>query len=412
MRIGEFAEKFGLNVSTVRFYVNHGLLVPGRKNEQYYFDRQCMDDMKTILQYKQYHFTIEEIQLLMFLEKTSRFKDDLVLELFAEILKRKHTELISEREELDNCIEQLQNEISSLPDITNEENIVKGIPFSFIPNLYCPHCQIPLTLDSASIAEGYLNNGELICSCGYKALIENGELICEDHCDDTPFKSFENVESVLAMHEQFSSNYRMLIEKAYIYMYNQIANRPEDPQMIMSGPFQFNFLLSFIEKLGKKNTYVIVDPSKKRIEKMRMYLSEIQCNIVFIAGDLAGIPIRKKSIDIYLDDYSLTNSIFTFNDFNAACISGLMKRHGRIAGIFNSYRQAPASLDNFRHLQPDFEPKMMSLGNFKSLWQQNGIEVKNMKSIGFTTKNEKDYEQDVIGEQTEILAYYAEKSSL
>ena len=66
MKIGEFANKFGLNVSTVRYYINNGLLIPVKKEEQYEFDKNCEEDMKNILKYKGYHFTIEEIQLLFF----------------------------------------------------------------------------------------------------------------------------------------------------------------------------------------------------------------------------------------------------------------------------------------------------------------------------------------------------------
>ncbi|NLD20221.1 MAG: MerR family transcriptional regulator [Clostridiales bacterium] len=409
MKIGEFAKKFNTNISTVRYYVNHGLIVPSKKSEHFDFDKGCAKDMETILRYKHYYFSIEEIQLLLFLERTSRFKDDVILDLCAGIMEKKKSELIKERRNLDESITKLQAEIEMLPDVPEAANFIKGIPFSFIPNLYCPHCQVPLKLDSASISDGYLVSGELWCSCGYKSTIKDGILLCEKHYEDTPFKSFKNIESIICMLEDFSSTYRMLVEKSYIYIHNKIEKHLKEPGLILSGPFQFNFLLSFIERLDKKNTYVIVDPSKRRIEKMWKYLNELSCDIVFIAGDLSDVPIRNSSVDVYLDDYSVTNSLFTFNTFSAEKISELLKRSGIVTGVFGSYKKAPKSLTSFRDIQPDFEPKVMTLNNLKYCWHQSGIGMKEVKSIGFTSSSEKDYSHDVPGEQLEIVAYFAEK---
>ncbi|HUM55603.1 MAG TPA: MerR family transcriptional regulator, partial [Bacillota bacterium] len=269
MKIGEFANKFGLNASTVRYYINNGLLVPAKKAEQYEFDRDSEEDMKNILKYKSYHFTIEEIQLLFFLQKTSRFKDDVVLGLCSDLLKKKRKELMAEKKEMEAHILSLENEIEGMPKTVSPKETKTGIPFSFIPYLYCPVCKEPLKLDSASMAEGTLLSGELWCECGYNAGIKEGMILCGKHYEDTPFKAFENIESVMAMVDQFSPAYRKLIDQTNLYMYNQIHEDLENPKIIMTGPFTLNFLLAYIDKLNKKNTYIISDPSKKRLEKIK-----------------------------------------------------------------------------------------------------------------------------------------------
>ena len=409
MRIGEFAARFDLNISTVRYYVNNSLLIPKRKNGQYFFDKQCVRDMETILRLKNYYFTIDEIQLFMFLEKTSRFKDDVILELCREILEKKKSELIRQRNSIDECITEIDSEIDTLPVVEPDTGGAKGIPFSFIPNLYCPHCNEPLKLDSASISDGYLNSGELWCGCGYRARIDNGILICEGSLEGTPLKSFENIETVLAMRDQFSPRYRSLIEKTYSYMYNRILKGEDEQRFILTGPLQLNFLLSFIEKLGKNNVYIVVDPSIKKLEKMHTYLNETGCNIVYMAGTMDEIPVRNNSVDIYVDDYCLANCIFTKNEFNAKRIYGLLKRKGIVTGIFGNYAKAPRSLSRFSEFDKDFDPKKMSLNNFKTIWRTAGFNIRELKSAGFTSEREKDYEQDVLGEQLEVLGYYAEK---
>lgn len=149
----------------MRFYVNNGLLVPSKKNDQYEFDRQCIEDMKKILEYKAFHFSLEEIQLLFFLEKTSRFQDEVVLEVCTKILKTKKQELQESRKELDQAIEALNLEIERLPVSVSDDSPGVGIPFAFIPYLSCPHCQMPLKLDAASLSNGFLLKGELWCDC-------------------------------------------------------------------------------------------------------------------------------------------------------------------------------------------------------------------------------------------------------
>jgi len=407
MKIGEFAKKFDLNVSTVRYYVNNGLLVPDKKNEQYNFGSDCVNDMENILKYKSYHFTLEEIQLLFFLEKTSRFKDEVVLDLCAKLMKSKRSELKKEQQELGERIASLEEDINGLPKTPDIDSQYSGVPFSFIPYLYCPKCGIPLKLDSAKIAEGYLQEGRLWCECGYEAAIENGLIMCAEHYDETPMKTWKNVDSVIALPEEFSPEYRKLLSRAHQYMYNHIPTDPEDPQMIMVGPFTHNFFLAFIDKLGKNNIYVVIDPSRKRIEKLRQYLSESSYNIVYVVGGLDEFPVKKNFADIYIDDWSTTNMMFTFNKFNGEKIGPLLKRTGRVTGVYADYRSAQKGLANFKKQQPGFKPEKMTFSGLKYSWQQGGMKVNETKSMGFTSENSPDYPQDVLGEKVELLAYTA-----
>lgn len=64
MKIGDFAAKYGLNITAVRYYVDKALLTPERKNNQYIFNKTCMEDMEKILKYKSFNFSLEEIELL------------------------------------------------------------------------------------------------------------------------------------------------------------------------------------------------------------------------------------------------------------------------------------------------------------------------------------------------------------
>lgn len=409
MKISAFAKKFALNVSTVRYYINNGLLVPSKKNEQYEFGQECIKDMEQILEYKKFHFSLEEIQLLFFLEKASRFQDEVVLEVCADILQAKKKELIEEREELNAAIDDLELEISKLPVSVSHNHSKFGIPFSFIPYLYCPHCQTPLKLDSASLSEGSLQKGELWCDCGYKAKIEDGLILCEEFGQESPFKAFTNIDSVFAMMQEFSTGYRMLIAKAYLWMYNQMSPQLETPPYIMAGPFTFNFLLEYIEKLGDQHTYIIVDPSLKRIEKIKQYLSNEPYNIIYIAGDPSQAPIRHGQVDLYIDDFSTSNYRFTYNSFATEQIAPLLCKKGHVVGIFTTYEKAPTSLQNFKLDHPDFDPGKMTLPGLKFCWEKEGVQFCEKKSLGETNTTEKHFSRNLLGEPIQVWGYCAEK---
>lgn len=409
MKISAFADKFNVNVSTVRHYVNSGLLLPDRKNGQYFFDEESEEDMKNILKYKNYHFSLEEIQLLFFMEKASRFKDKVVLDVCSEILKNKREELIKEREELAQHIQSLESDIAGLPEVNTVDNVKWGVPFPFIPYLYCPKCQIPLELDNARISNNYLYSGHLKCHCGYTACIEDGIIVSGEKVHDTPFKAFENIESVMALKDEYSHQYRGFIAKTYLYMRDSIHTEDERPQIILAGPFTFNFLLECMDKLGAHNTFIIADPSIKRINKLKNLFSDMDCHIIYYAGETKDIPMKHKSVDTYIDDWSTVNMMFTFNEFNTKLIAPFLKKNGRIAGIYADYKNAPRSLNNFKEDNSDFIPGKMKFSRLKTDWEINNVKITEKKFIGQTNENEKHFPRDEVGESIEVYGYTAKK---
>lgn len=411
MKIGAFARKFNMNISTVRYYINNGLLAPNKTQGQYEFDAECISDMEKISKYKSYNFSLEEIQLLFFMEKASHFKDEVVIEVCSDVLKNKRESLIEERENLTKIIGDIEKDIESLPDLSNEDTPESGVPVSMIPYLCCSGCQLPLKLDSASLSNGKIQKGNLSCECGYTAVITNGIILCSDFTEETPFKAFENIDSVMAIKDQFSPIYRKLIAKAYIWMYNQIVNQVVGTNYIMAGPFTFNFMLKYIEKLGKDNVFIIFDPSLKRIKKFKKYLSSKKYNTVFIVGEPAHLPIKHGTIDFYIDDYSTVNSLFTYNTFSTEKIAPLLKSSGEIVGIFTSYLNAAKSVRNFKKKHPNFLPEKMTFSGLKYQWSLMGVELLEEKAIGETSPNELDFPQNVIGETIEVLGYHAKKNT-
>ncbi len=52
MRIGEASKRSGVPVSTIRYYIRRGLIVPDGEGTQYLFDEQDCHTLERIVQFK------------------------------------------------------------------------------------------------------------------------------------------------------------------------------------------------------------------------------------------------------------------------------------------------------------------------------------------------------------------------
>lgn len=179
----------------------------------------------------------------------------------------------------------------------------------------------------------------------------------------------------------------------------------------MAGPFTLNFLFEYIDKLGKGNTYIIFDPSLDRIKKIKKYLGTRGYSIVYIVGKPENLPLKQASVDLYIDDYSTVNALFTYNDFLVHQLAPLLKKGCEVAGIFTTYQRAPESLKNFKQLHPNFEISKMTLKGLLNQWQREGVAIVEEKSIGVTSLSEIHFQQNKLGEQVEVHGYFAKKQA-
>ena len=189
-RFSDFAKKYDMNVTAVRYYIENALLTPQRKNNQYIFDQSCIEDMDKILEYKECGLTLEEIELMFFLEKTSKFQDETILQIVQDLFEEKINVFKEEQAKIQKSIELLEGQLKKFSSIQvqKQDEGTDGIPFSFIPYLYCPKCGVPLSMDNTKIQNGHLYEGEMTCGCGYHAVISEGVILCDDH--DTLIKRF------------------------------------------------------------------------------------------------------------------------------------------------------------------------------------------------------------------------------
>lgn len=415
MKIGKFAEKFGVNPSTVRFYIRSGLLDPERNNGQYLFNEDCVSAMEAVLRYKEFGFSLEEIQLLLFVQRAARFQDGMLLEICEALLEERKEQLIQECGRLNRCIEAIEAEIRGDrirrdrkdPALSDPEEKSSGVPLAFLNYAACPGCGGTLSLSGARIGRGTVESGLMECRCGYRAEIREGILLCEGHEDDAMLAAFDNVDPLKSFVEEVSVEFLSIAEKVYQWIYQELRAAGTLPGVILTGPFNVNFLYEYLEKLGRQNLYIVVDPSRKKIERMRQNLMRLSgYSVVFIAGKPGSIPLRKGCADLFVDDFVTVNSLFVYDDFGVGDLAGFLKPgRGMVLGLFLLYQKTPRSLRNFLRYHPGFSPEKMKFSRLKQQWLRGGVLVDKEKIMGRTSGEEKHFPQNVVGEQLEIQAY-------
>lgn len=156
MKIGKFAKNFNIPISTVRYYIDMGVLIPNKNNTQYLFTPNDLNEMKIILELKELRFTLDEIRDFL---QILRLYDNRDVDMYSHLLSlydNKKNQLSAELTEIKKTIQIINEKIKECKIIKRNQNNYRGIPLSFISYLACPKCGIPFTLDQVKIHENFI----------------------------------------------------------------------------------------------------------------------------------------------------------------------------------------------------------------------------------------------------------------
>ena len=111
MTIRQMCDAFGVTARTLRFYESRELLSPERRGQHRLYDRHDRGRLKLILRGKRFGFSLEEIrQLLELYDPRGDNATQLAAALDAS--RCRLTDMIRQREELDQAIDELNAQIA------------------------------------------------------------------------------------------------------------------------------------------------------------------------------------------------------------------------------------------------------------------------------------------------------------
>lgn len=175
MKIGEFAKKTNWNESTIRYYINHGLLGPSRKNGQYVFEEHDLHVAQRINELKEAGLSLEEISKFLLPLLLSEGFNEVFADEQKDILKRKLQEIQKEQEALARQTDRIQRMLQEKPVLSNK---LTGFPLEALSYLRCPLCGEELKLKDGVLDRNGVSSAKLCCSACREELVIIDGILC------------------------------------------------------------------------------------------------------------------------------------------------------------------------------------------------------------------------------------------
>ncbi len=374
MKIGKFAKKNNLTVDTVRYYVELGLLLPEKVNNQFSFDDKCQKDLEEIINLKNMRFSISQIQSIFSTRRFTKLINDEELNYYISFFENKKNELIKEKKEIDKSIDKIDKKIENIKNNYEKRNIDLGIPVSFLPKISCPKCHKNLNLVKGNIENNQIFNGEFNCECGYKAKVEDGILITEDAETYIP-ENLEKDNPGNIFVKKTNMSFANLIYKGMSWIYKRLNQIDlKDINILEIGTGSGFFLKKLIESLDETSVYIAIDNNLEFLKSAKKYLQAIgkKVNIVFIACDFKEIPLKDNTCDILLDVYGTADDSLNKEFYPVRDTKHLLKNKGIWYGTYIHFNDNSKTLNTINResrekYKSDFIRKSFASNGFEEL---------------------------------------------
>lgn len=307
MKIGKFAEKYGVTLDAVRYYLERGLLVAQKRGEHYFFTAADGKDLEKIIELKNLEFSLNAIQDLLTVQRLSGENTDVFRNYYMPYLIRQKDEIDSEIIKLKDLSSTITERINDLRLEDRKETDTLGLPLSSLENIVCPRCKTSLHFKEGTLQNNMVMKADLSCRCGYTAKLREGIFI-----DETAVRKKLMGDKPMPTKEEFlKSSSHTYINYLYQTMaammkYMDFSGEKTDYILELNNCVGF-FLLQYISALPEDTVYILVDYDLERLERLKrnleMYYSHKK--FIFLCCDYDTLPLKDQIVDAMVD-FSMT----------------------------------------------------------------------------------------------------------
>ncbi len=122
--IREMCDQFDVTPRTLRFYESKELLFPKRQGQKRLFSKKCRGRLKLILRGKRFGFSLEDIRQLLELYDMGDQQQTQLLRTY-ELATDKLTDLKNQRDEIEETIKELQQQIQWGKELISSMGLVE-----------------------------------------------------------------------------------------------------------------------------------------------------------------------------------------------------------------------------------------------------------------------------------------------
>lgn len=380
VKIGEVSKLLGLSVATIRYYIEIGLLVPERKNYHHHFTDKDVEELKLILSYKDMYFSLKEIHDILSVERVSYSNMPRETKKVVKLLSNKYNSLVSQRNSIDTAIDRLKKIILETKHISSNPTDISGIPLTFLKLLNCPVCECDFVIKGATIKNGEIISGELLCNCGNRLEIQDGILFVDpvSHIYDTTLFDISNT----LLEEYDAKTITVLKQDEKQLLSNLLSEKEYHNKVILETNIKrWFFLLKNIEYFNEDNHFIIAEryPEVIRFYKSQIEKKGLNHKALFLVCKPDKYPIKKKSIDLWVDYIDSNEHNETEDSFLPELIKPYLNSNARVHGIV-IIMPNQTYVNALREIHPNVSSKSIEYFN-------PGLFTKRLSSLGYHVLN-------------------------
>lgn len=377
MRIGKFAQRYGITQDTVRYYMDRGLLVARKKGEQYFFTKEDEKDMEQILEWKQLDFSLNSIQELLTVQRLSGEQSDSFQNRYRSCLEKKKREVDETMEKLRGLSGVISTRLLQQKQAEEAEKPLLGFPLTSLDLLVCPECGADLWFGDGSFQDHMVMEANVSCLCGYQARIHQGVFIDEASLrpklmNDGPMPTKEE--------------YILSSTPGYInYLYQTMAAmtgylKEERPGCVLEVSNCSGFILMHcIGFLPEDTVFIVADYDLDRLMRLKRNLETYHDHkrFIFLAADYHRLPLARGRIDA-MADFGMVRKLYKEDQTDLPLILSDLLIDGGVYIASSVYFG-----ENSKHRPEAIDPEGISTKTWiKSRLEERGIAVKAETSLG------------------------------
>lgn len=407
MKIGEFAERFGVGRDTVRHYCKLGLLIPDTTGMQACFtERECRD-MEQILRMKKRKFSLPEIRKYFDVLRVSNMTEPESVQDIVEMFTRKRDELETQaRAMLETCA-MLDRDMQELSSRLEAAAAGSGVPLSALSLLTCPFCGQSLELENAFLNQSYIYQGKLCCRCGYQAEIEDGIV----QTGNLYTGVWDAPDLHRGLYRDVSEDFVILMQRCTDYVLRILDHMEPRCRIVLESHINgYFFLYNNLRHLEPESTYIIVD---KYPEMLRMYKRNIdrlglRLNILYIADATMNWPLRHGVVDVLLDFMGGNEHSLYFKNAYIRDVKPFLRADAIVLGTALGFHWYAGSLKALRLKYPEGDGNGFCIENFAAPYHTEGYRV-DQQSVGsmYKTYNRYSFSCHIDGEELVLSRFMA-----
>lgn len=384
MKIGQVSRKYGLSKDNIYYYINYGLLVPPKLNNQYVFDDRTISDLEEILKLKEMDYSLSEIHRIVSLYRISSIKSSEDKEELRDIYSAKRAECVTKVRHYENVIRTLDERIFELSK--NEPQMQKhtGLPLSMLNIMCCPNCGSPLEISDVNMDMVYVYEGKMSCTCGYHAEVVDGIVITPNGYNG----EVDKPDSTRELYKDLPPSLISLFQRANNYMKDELEKSDFSGKVVLETYINaWFFLHNHQQYFSPEGYYIIVD---KFPETLRMYKNLIEqqnydLKILYLTDSSTDYPLKKGCVDLNLDFFAVNEHNFYRDTFLLEKLKPYLKPNGEILGTYFYFEGGRKSMNKLLSDYPQCSSDNFSLSWFTKQIVESGFEITKNRVCGYTT---------------------------